>query len=166
MENMNKPLQRVVIVGGGAAGWMSAAALSAVLKAPYEIRLVESDEIGIIGVGEATFPSIRAFNQLLGIDEAAFLAATRGSFKLGIQFVDWRAKGSHYFHTFGDFGHMAGPLALWGQYRRLQAQLSGSVLHLTIRDVERIRKYRDRYGSGGWQTRLSFLRRASLDVAA
>jgi tryptophan halogenase len=104
MENMGKPLRRVVIVGGGAAGWMSAAALSAVLKPPYEIRLVESEEIGIIGVGEATIPPIRMFNGLAQIDEAAFLKATYGTFKLGIEFVNWGRQGERYFHGFGNVG--------------------------------------------------------------
>ncbi|MBW8902166.1 MAG: tryptophan 7-halogenase, partial [Massilia sp.] len=81
--------------------------------------LVESEEIGIVGVGEATFPSIRNFHHKLGIDEAAFLRATKGSYKLGIEFRDWRAVGESYFHTFGDFGELSGPTAVWGQYHRL-----------------------------------------------
>ena len=113
-------IRRIVILGGGSAGWMSAAALATGLRG-VAIELVESEEIGIIGVGEATFPAIRQFNDILGISEADFLAATRGSYKLGIQFRDWKRRGEHYFHTFGDFGHLDGPMALWGQLRRLQA---------------------------------------------
>ena len=126
MSSHPQPPRRIVILGGGSAGWMSAAALATALKGTT-IELVESEEIGIIGVGEATFPSIRNFNQVLGIDEAAFLAATRGSYKLGIQFCDWRRPGEHYFHTFGDFGPLAGPMALWGQYLRLQARCDGGL---------------------------------------
>ena len=104
MQDGSKPLKTVVIVGGGAAGWMSAAALSAVLKPPYQIRLVESDEIGILGVGEATIPLIRMFNDLARIDEAQFLKATQGTFKLGIEFVNWGREGERYFHGFGRVG--------------------------------------------------------------
>ncbi|RTL44326.1 MAG: tryptophan 7-halogenase [Burkholderiales bacterium] len=126
MSSHTPPPRRIVILGGGSAGWMSAAALATALQGT-SIALVESEDIGIIGVGEATFPSIRNFNQVLGIDEAEFLAATRGSYKLGIQFCDWRRPGEHYFHTFGDFGALDGPMALWGQYLRLQAHCEGGL---------------------------------------
>ncbi|MFT3997282.1 MAG: tryptophan 7-halogenase [Asticcacaulis sp.] len=98
------PLRAVTIVGGGTAGWMTAAMLSHLFAGQYHIRLVESDEIGIIGVGEATIPAIRLFNQLLGIDDVEMLKATRGTFKLGIEFVDWREKGHSYIHGFGKIG--------------------------------------------------------------
>lgn len=83
-------VRRVVIVGGGTAGWMTAAALAR-LVAPsgVQITLVESEAIGTVGVGESTLPHIRAFNERLGIDEAAFMKATRATFKLGIQFENW-----------------------------------------------------------------------------
>jgi 2-polyprenyl-6-methoxyphenol hydroxylase-like FAD-dependent oxidoreductase len=110
---------RIVVVGGGSAGWMTAAALVTGLRGRCTVEVVESEEIGIVGVGEATFPSIRAYNRLLGIDEADFLRATHGTYKLGIRFCDWREKGEDYFHTFGDFGKLGGPHALWGQHRRL-----------------------------------------------
>ncbi len=102
---MPGPLIRdIVIVGGGTAGWMTAAALSNHFGRACSIRLVESDEIGIIGVGEATIPHIVAFNRILGIDEDEFLRATRGTFKLGIEFVNWSAIGDRYTHGFGKLG--------------------------------------------------------------
>src|SRR3712207_917697 len=93
-------LVRVVIVGGGTAGWMTAAALAKLLPRRCSVRLVESEAIGIVGVGEATLPHIRAFNERLGIDEADFMARTRATFKLGIEFRDWGAIGDSYIHPF------------------------------------------------------------------
>ncbi|MES3025250.1 MAG: tryptophan halogenase family protein [Pseudomonadota bacterium] len=98
------PVRQIVVVGGGTAGWMTASALSKTLGPVCKIRLVESDEIGIIGVGEATIPHINEFNRALGIDEDAFLRATQGTFKLGIEFVNWGQQGERYIHGFGRVG--------------------------------------------------------------
>lgn len=101
----NNHIKRIVILGGGTAGWMTAAAIAKIIKTDFcETILVESEEIGTVGVGEATIPQIQHFNRLLEINEDDFVRQTQATFKLGIQFVNWKSIGSQYIHTFGDVG--------------------------------------------------------------
>ena len=97
-------IKKVVIAGGGTAGWMAAAALSKLVGQKLDITLVESEAIGTIGVGEATIPSILTINRLLQIPEPEFLRETKATFKLGIAFENWRKLGHRYIHSFGDTG--------------------------------------------------------------
>ena len=115
-------IQSILIVGGGTAGWMTAAALAQKLAGlPVRITLVESAEIGTVGVGEATVPHIRFFNATLGIDEAEFMRRTRATFKLGIEFRDWGRIGDSYVHPFGAFGDEVGGVAFHQHWLRMRA---------------------------------------------
>ncbi|NLR37574.1 tryptophan halogenase family protein [Novosphingobium sp. ERW19] len=96
--------RRIVIAGGGTAGWMAAAALARTLGPVAQVTLVESEQIGTIGVGESTIPPLVTYNRLLGINEAEFMRATQATFKLGINFENWRVEGENYFHSFGGTG--------------------------------------------------------------
>jgi len=113
----------IVIAGGGTAGWMAAASFAQFLEAGYKLILVESEEIGTVGVGEATIPQIQLFNSALGLDEDAFLQATQGTFKLGIEFDGWQKPGQSYMHAFGAIGRDAGPTLF--QYYWLRARALG-----------------------------------------
>jgi len=112
----------LVILGGGTAGWMAAALFSRALGRRCAITLVESEAIGTVGVGEATIPPIRGFNQTLGLDEREFLRETKGAYKLGIEFHGWTRPGETYFHPFGVYGVAPDPGYFHQYWLKLTAQ--------------------------------------------
>ncbi|WP_333572588.1 tryptophan halogenase family protein [Sphingomonas sp.] len=150
---MTAPLSRVVIAGGGSAGWMAAAALSQALAGTgVAIALVESEEIGTVGVGEATIPPIHGFNQMIGVDEAEFVKATGGTFKLGIEFVDWAKRGARYFHPFGRYGDDFGLVPFHQQW--LAARAAGDRTPLSAYSLSTLAAMDGKFGlpQGGAQT--------------
>lgn len=142
---------RVVILGGGSAGWMAAAALSRFLEVGHQITLVESEDIGTVGVGEATIPQIRLFNRALGIAEADFLQATEGSIKLGIEFVDWHRRASRYIHGFGSIGRGLGVVPFHHLWLRARAEGWVEPLGATSPNIAaaRLNRYAGDEGPGG-----------------
>jgi tryptophan halogenase len=123
-------ITKVVIVGGGTAGWMTAAALSRLVAGGVSVTLVESEEIGTVGVGEATIPSLHDYHRMLGIDEDAFVRATGATFKLGIEFRDWAQPGDSYINPFGTHGRDVDGVAfhqLWLRQRAAGAPDPGPI---------------------------------------
>jgi tryptophan halogenase len=139
--------KRVVIVGGGTAGWMTAAALVKALGPGLDIRLIESDEIGTVGVGEATIPAIRNFHLLLELDEAEFMREVNGTFKLGIEFVNWGQLGDSYFHPFGPPGVDA--WAAQFHHYWLRARKGGEAHSLDDFSFEAVMARAGKFGTGG-----------------
>lgn len=129
------PIERIAIVGGGTAGWMAAAALSRIKgaspqAAPVAITLIESEQIGTVGVGEATIPPFVDFNSLLEIDEAELLSAVQGTFKLGIQFTNWGQIGESYLHPFGKYGYEIDGVSFHHIWRRMRGAGDPRPLHV------------------------------------
>ncbi|TIX50963.1 tryptophan halogenase family protein [Alteraurantiacibacter aquimixticola] len=122
MTGETQPKLRVVVLGGGTAGWMTAAGLVRMLPGLCTVALIESQDIGIVGVGEATLPHIRGFVERLGIDEAAFMKATHATYKLGIDFRDFGRVGESYIHPFGTFGEDVGGIGFHHYWLELQRQ--------------------------------------------
>ena len=160
-------MRRLVIAGGGTAGWLAAAALAQQFRGILEIVLVESDEIGTIGVGESTIPPIRTLHRLIRIDEQEFMRATAASFKLGISFENWKRPGDRYIHSFGfngkstwacEFHHFW----LHSLTRGIQSELGDYCLEM---QAARGRQVRDVAGVGH-QLRLSSRCRRIREVPA
>lgn len=155
-----EPIRNVVIVGGGTAGWMCAAALSRLLNLQQvSVTLVESDEIRTIGVGEATIPTLRDFNRLLGIDEADFVRKTQGTFKLGIEFSEWGQLGESYIHPFGSFGLDRPEVRFHQMWLKLRA-LEESAGDISDYNLSLVAARLDRFSPPGTKGLLSSLRHA------
>lgn len=139
-----QPKRKLVIVGGGTAGWITAAAFVRLLGRTLDITLIESEAIGTVGVGEATIPQIIRLNAILGLDEMEFVRETKGTFKLGIEFVDWGRQGTSYLHTFGDAGLSLAGAAFHHYWRRAAA--SGHANDLWHYSLHRLAADHARFG--------------------
>lgn len=144
MTDATEDRMRVVILGGGTAGWMAAAALAKYFGNALDTTLIESDAIGTVGVGEATIPQIKLFLQALGIEEREFLRATRGTIKLGIEFIDWRRQGTRYFHGFGDVGRALGMVPFYQYWLRYHRE--GGALDLEAFSPNAVAALKGRFG--------------------
>ena len=137
-------IETIVIVGGGTAGWMAAAALSRLRAGkPVNVIVIESEQIGTVGVGEATIPPFLDFNRLLEIDEAEMLSAVQGSFKLGIQFVNWGKIGDSYIHPFGNYGYQVDGVSfhhIWHKFKE-----SGDKRPIQIFNIETMAAHHGRF---------------------
>jgi tryptophan 7-halogenase len=136
-------VRQIVIAGGGTAGWMTAAALSKVLRGKANITLIESEEIGTVGVGEATIPMIQLFNKVLEFDEDEFVRETQGSFKLGIEFVNWGSLGHRYMHAFGRFGQDLWTTPFYQYW--LKMHLAGRAPDIGEYAITRMAAYRNKF---------------------
>ena len=195
-QAQRRPVRRVVIAGGGTAGWMAAAAVARTLGKTLDITLVESDEIGTVGVGEATIPTLLNFHELLEINEQEFMAATQATFKLGISFENWRNVNEDYIHSFGLTGTdhwSAGFQHFWhkGRERKLASAYGDYCLELKAAQLNRfghlprqginyayhldasayarfLRRYAEGYGARRVEGRIASVRRdaASGDITA
>jgi tryptophan halogenase len=129
-------IEKLVVVGGGTAGWMSAALISQLFKGTLEIELVESDAIGTVGVGEATIPPIQVFNDLAGVDEQEFLRDTKATIKLAIEFQNWGAIGDRYLHGFGFVGRNVGAISFQHVYlKALAAGVAGPISDYSLNNL-------------------------------
>ncbi len=186
-QAQKKPVRRVIIAGGGTAGWMVAAGLSKSLGKLLDIKLIESDEIGTVGVGEATIPTLMNFHHVMEINEQEFMAETMATFKLGISFENWRNVGEDYIHSFGvtgtdhwtagfqHFWHKGRERGLAGDYGdyclELKASLENKFAHLPKngmnyayhmdagRYAKFLRKFSERFGVQRIEGKISEVRK-------